>query len=75
MSKTIQIRRDTAADWANVNPTLSDGELGLELDTGKIKVGSGGVTWNNLPYINNQTIYTGPTPPSNPQEGDIWYQY
>lgn len=48
MSTKIQKRRDTAANWASVNPILAQGEEGLELDTGKEKVGYG--AWNSLPY-------------------------
>lgn len=47
---TIRIRRDTAANWASVNPVLSAGEQGLETDTGYIKMGSGTASWNNLNY-------------------------
>ena len=41
MPVLIQFRRDTAATWSSVNPTLAEGEVGLELDTGKIKIGNG----------------------------------
>jgi hypothetical protein len=46
----IQVRRDTAANWTSVNPTLSAGEIGLETDTGKFKFGTGAATWTSLPY-------------------------
>lgn len=46
----IQLRRGTAAKWAEVNPILAEGEIGLELDTGKEKVGDGVTRWNDLPY-------------------------
>ena len=49
----IQIRRGTAANWTSVDPDLAPGELGLETDTGKMKVGAETATaWTNLPYIN-----------------------
>lgn len=49
----IQIRRGLAADWTSVDPDLAPGELGLETDTGKMKVGAETATaWTNLPYIN-----------------------
>ena len=35
----LQIRRGTASQWTSVNPTLLSGELGVETDTGKLKVG------------------------------------
>lgn len=50
MSITIQIRRGTAAEWTAANPVLASGELGLETDTGKIKVGDGIATWNSTVY-------------------------
>ena len=37
----MQQRRDTAANWAANNPTLSAGEIGVESDTNKFKVGNG----------------------------------
>lgn len=46
----IQLRRDSAAQWATVNPVIAEGEIGYELDTGKIKVGNGIDAWNDLPY-------------------------
>jgi hypothetical protein len=45
----IQVRRDTAANWTSVNPTLVAGEIGFETDTGKHKIGTG-TAWNSLPY-------------------------
>lgn len=50
MASLIKIRRDTAANWTSVNPTLAAGEPGLETDTRKIKYGDGTTTWNNLQY-------------------------
>jgi len=46
----IQIRRDTAANWTSANPTLAQGELGLETDTSKIKAGTGSTAWTSLGY-------------------------
>jgi len=47
----IQLRRGTAAQWEEVNPTLAEGELGFETDTKKIKVGDGTTAWNSLFYV------------------------
>ncbi|BCU99478.1 MAG: hypothetical protein CM15mV28_0460 [Thaumasvirus sp.] len=33
MANRIQLRRGGAQEWANSNPTLAQGELGIELDT------------------------------------------
>ena len=46
----IQLRRGTAAQWTAANTVLRAGELGLETDTNKIKVGDGVVAWNTLDY-------------------------
>lgn len=51
MADLIQIRRDTAANWTSANPTLAQGELGVETDTDKIKVGDGSTAWTSLSYI------------------------
>lgn len=51
MADKIQIRRDTAAAWTAANPTLSQGEMALETDTGKVKVGDGVLAWTSLGYI------------------------
>ncbi len=51
MADQIQLRRDTAANWSSANPTLAQGEPGLEIDTGKLKYGDGTTAWNSLPYF------------------------
>ncbi len=51
MAIEIQLRRDTAANWTAVNPTLAQGEPGYETDTGKLKFGDGATAWNTLPYF------------------------
>lgn len=48
MAHTIQMRRDTAANWTTTNPVLAQGELGYETDVHKYKVGDGVTTWNNI---------------------------
>lgn len=47
----LQIRADTAANWAAVNPVLLANELGLESDTKKFKVGNGSSAWNSLAHF------------------------
>jgi len=44
-SLRIQLRRDTAANWVANNPILLSGELGIETDTLKFKIGNGS-RWN-----------------------------
>jgi len=51
MTMQIQVRRDTAANWTGANPTLAAGELGLETDTGRMKMGDGSTAWNTLGYM------------------------
>jgi hypothetical protein len=50
MSQQVQLRRDTAANWVTANPTLAQGEVGIEYDTRRIKVGDGSTAWNSLAY-------------------------
>ena len=50
MANRIQLRRGGAQEWANANPTLAQGELGVELDTGRLKIGDGVTAWNSLRY-------------------------
>jgi len=50
MAAIIQIRRGTAAEWTVANSVLADGELALEKDTFKLKIGNGVDAWNLLPY-------------------------
>jgi len=49
--KKILFRRDTAANWTSENPVLSAGEIGLETNTNKIKLGDGSTVWSSLPYF------------------------
>lgn len=46
----IQLRNDEAATWVERNPVLLAGEMGIEVDTGKIKIGDGTKAWNKLNY-------------------------
>jgi hypothetical protein len=50
VSTRIQFRRNTAAVWTSLNPTLTSGELGYETDTGKFKIGNNTDTWTGLAY-------------------------
>lgn len=67
----IQIRNGTAAEWASANPVLLIGELGVENDTTKIKVGNGVTAWNSLPYAASGTPGPeGPVGPAGPAGAD-----
>lgn len=48
MAIRIQLRRDTAANWALNNPILRSGEIGIEIDTLKFKIGNGTHPWNQI---------------------------
>ena len=48
MANRIQLRRDTTLNWANVNPILSDGEMGYDINTNEIRIGDGSTNWNGL---------------------------
>ena len=51
MASIIQIRRDTASNWTSANPILAQGEMGVETDTSKIKIGDGTTAWASLGYL------------------------
>lgn len=60
MATKIQLRRDTAANWTAANTVLAAGEMGIETDTGKAKVGDGTTAWASLGYgmgTNTATAY------------------
>lgn len=50
MAYKIQNRNDTAANWTAANPTLAQGEIGLETNTRKFKIGDGATAWTSLAY-------------------------
>lgn len=49
----VKHRRKTASEWDSLNPVLYAGEIGIETDTNKIKIGDGDTDWENLPYFGN----------------------
>ena len=50
LNTRIQIRNDLAATWTEKNPVLLKGEMGVETDTRKIKIGDGLNKWSDLGY-------------------------
>ena len=56
----MQQRRDTAAGWTSADPTLLNGEIGYETDTGYIKVGDGSTAWSSLGYIDGTKVSAYP---------------
>ena len=47
----VKIRRDTAINFTTKNPILLAGELAVEQDTNRAKVGNGSDPWIKLPYL------------------------
>ena len=58
-ANTIKLKTDTAADWTSEDPTLALGEIGIETDTAKKKIGDGVTAWTALLYDNTalKTIF------------------
>ena len=50
MAQQIQFRRGTSAEWSSANPILAQGELGIDLDVNRFKIGTGVTSWNSLNY-------------------------
>lgn len=51
---TIQHRRDTAAQWDEINPVLAQGEIGYVTsgtNAGNFKIGDGSTVWLSLPFV------------------------
>lgn len=46
----ILLRRDTAANWGSENPILASGEIGIDLTSGRFKIGDNATAWNSLPW-------------------------
>jgi hypothetical protein len=61
MAVRIQLRRDTASNWSTNNPVLRPGEVGVETDTLKFKIGPAvtspaiGTAWNSITAYANVT--------------------
>jgi hypothetical protein len=50
MAVQIQFRRGLASEWTAANTVLAEGELGLETDTSRYKIGNGATAWTSLSY-------------------------
>ena len=69
MAVQIQLRRGTAGAWTTANPTLAEGEFGLESDTSLYKIGDGVTAWNSLAYGTIAGTVTLNNLPANPTAG------
>lgn len=58
--KTLNTRQkqkyDISTNWTTNNPVLLAGELGIESDTNKFKIGNGTSAWNELDYVGGGDI-------------------
>ena len=74
MTETIPVRvqhkRMSASDWASSTLVLLDGELGVESDTGKVKVGNGTDRFSDLQYLTGPKGDRGETGPAGPRGAD-----
>ena len=51
LNTRIQLKHGLAASWTERNPVLLAGEIGIETDTLKMKVGDGTSNWKALGYL------------------------
>ena len=74
MTETIPVRvqhkRMSASDWASSSLILLDGELGVESDTGKVKVGNGTDRFSALQYLTGPKGDRGEIGPVGPRGAD-----
>lgn len=60
LNSGIQLRGGRAVVLSAVNPVLSEREIMIETDSGKLKIGDGSSHWNELSYYgehSTETIY------------------
>ena len=48
MAFQTKFRSDTATNWSTTNPTLAQGEVGVDITNNIFKIGSGSTAWNSL---------------------------
>jgi hypothetical protein len=58
----IALRIGQKTDWQATNPILYEGEPGVEIETGIMKIGNGTTPWNDLPHSGYQGPPGGPGP-------------
>lgn len=56
INSIITQRTDTKQNWEIKNPVLLKGEIGVEIDTGNLKIGDGVSKWTLLIYSTPQNI-------------------
>lgn len=50
-AQSIAFRRGTADEWIAANPVLDEGEPGVEMPDGLLKIGDGATKWSSLDYV------------------------
>lgn len=77
---SVQVRRDSKANWEAANPVLLDGEAAYEQDTDMFKIGDGVNNYKNLSYHNKvgskgdtgaSGVYVGADVPTDPNV-NVW---
>lgn len=76
MAIQIQLRRGTSSTWTTSNPTLAQGEMGLEYDSSRFKIGDGVTAWNSLTYASGAIHFVDfsevdDVTVGNPKDGDF----
>lgn len=56
--KQLLLRNDTSTNWTANNPVLGKGEMGIEIDSNKFKLGDGVKGWNELAYATSNEAET-----------------
>lgn len=57
---SFRVRKGTSALWASADTVLADGELGLDTDLDRLKVGNGSSTWSTLAWLAKDPPFTHP---------------
>lgn len=71
LNTRIQLRHDVKANWDdNSSVVLKAGEVGIETDTSKMKVGDGAKTWAELKYAGGDAAQNFDVVPEN-EETDV----
>lgn len=71
LNTRIQLRHDVKANWDdNSSVVLKAGEVGIETDTSKMKVGDGAKTWAELKYAGGDAAQNFDVAPEN-EETDV----
>ena len=56
--RSLLVRRSTSQEWVLLNPTLRQGEIGMDLTARRMKVGDSWTAWNDLEYIDDAGLDT-----------------